>query len=434
MTVNSTYGKLRQKMTSLENQIIILKQNEKYLLQKQKKYKSLINHAPVGIYEVDFIKNRFISVNDVMCQYTGYSRDEMIGLSLWEILAGESRSVYRQRKEEMLSGKAVSESVEYLVKKKDGSTFWVMLTGSLVYKNGKPSGATVFVHDIDARKQAEIALKKSEAKYRSHFEKLSEIIFSMDSQFKFLTVSPAVERELGYQPEELIGKSFVDSNLLEPASLEAALKDARRTFAGERLPPSEFQFITKNGTRKWIEVSSARIVPRNEDISVVCVARDISARKEAEKALQRARDELEERVAVRTAELIKTNQDLLTEVAERRLAEKALKESELKYRTVFDYSSDGICLYESLPDSEIKKLVDCNESYVRMSGRKKHELLSAQDVGQYQKDINDKNIEGTIHNRGDTDSIDRGTFTWIRPERKNTLNSSSISLHEALLL
>ncbi len=66
------------------------KKAEEQLRQSEEKYRHLVDRAPAGIYQVDFRSRRFISVNDVMCQYTGYTRDEFLALDPLRILTEDS--------------------------------------------------------------------------------------------------------------------------------------------------------------------------------------------------------------------------------------------------------------------------------------------------------------------------------------------------------
>ena len=84
--------------------------------------------------------------------------------------------------------------------------------------------------------------------------------------------------------------------------------------------------------------------------------------RQAKDALQNAHDELEMRVQERTAELIETNEELRREVAERKAAEDALRESEEKYRTLIENVQDGVFLIQ---DGELKFV---NEAFARISG------------------------------------------------------------------
>jgi len=78
------------------------------------------------------------------------------------------------------------------------------------------------------RKQAEDALRESEEKYHQHFENVSDVIYSIDPDFRVISVSLSVERILGYKPEELIGRPFQDLNILAPEYLEKAFSEKIR--------------------------------------------------------------------------------------------------------------------------------------------------------------------------------------------------------------
>ena len=136
------------------------------------------------------------------------------------------------------------------------------------------------------RKQAEEALRESEARYRLHFENVSDVIYSIDPEFRVLDVSPSVERVLGYKPEELIGRSFQELNVLAPAYLEQTFSDAMRILGGERITSAVYQFIARDGTKKWGEVSGAPLVRDGQVVALISVARDITERKQAEEALR----------------------------------------------------------------------------------------------------------------------------------------------------
>ena len=143
------------------------------------------------------------------------------------------------------------------------------------------------------RKQAEDALRKSEEKYRQHFENVSDVIYLIDPDFRVISVSLSVERILGYKPEELIGRPFQDLNMLAPEYLEKAFSETKRVLAGERIDSSEYEFISKDGTRKFGEVSGGPLVRDGKVIAVISVARDITKRKQVEEALRESEKRLE---------------------------------------------------------------------------------------------------------------------------------------------
>ena len=139
------------------------KQSEIALRESEAKYKQLVNHAPAGIYEVDFVEGKFTSVNDVMCEYTGYTRQELLKMSALDVLTEESQKKFLDRADRILKGQTVSSSAEFKARTKSGGEFWVMINSKMFYAaDGKPKRAMVVAHDITEQKLAEEEKKNLE--------------------------------------------------------------------------------------------------------------------------------------------------------------------------------------------------------------------------------------------------------------------------------
>jgi two-component system cell cycle sensor histidine kinase/response regulator CckA len=132
-------------------------------------------------------------------------------------------------------------------------------------------------------------LLNSERKYRTHFENVSEVIYSIGRNFEVLDVSPSVERMLGYKPEELIGKPFHDLNILVPDSLEKAYNDLMRIFSGETINSSRYEYFKKDGSKKIGELSGTPVYHDGELVMMVSVARDITEKKYYEDQIQHSK-------------------------------------------------------------------------------------------------------------------------------------------------
>lgn len=127
----------------------------------ERKYRQLVKYAPAGIYEIDLSTLQFLSVNDVMCEYTGYTQTEFLQLNPLDLLTEEGRLSFLQRQQRVIKGESIPEAVEYQIKGKNDREFWVLLNTRLMHEAGKPTTATVVVYDITARKQIEAQLRKS---------------------------------------------------------------------------------------------------------------------------------------------------------------------------------------------------------------------------------------------------------------------------------
>jgi len=145
-----------------------LAESRELLKQSEARYRQLVEHAPAGIYEVDLTKNLFISVNDVMCNYVGYSKEEMLNFGPTRILTQESQKNYLERLEKIRMGAEVSLIVEHKAITRQGKEFWILVNTQYFFEEGRLVRATGVIHDITERKLAEQALiKAKEAAERS---------------------------------------------------------------------------------------------------------------------------------------------------------------------------------------------------------------------------------------------------------------------------
>ena len=135
-------------------------------------------------------------------------------------------------------------------------------------------------------RKVEQDLYESQEMYRIHFTLANDVIYSIDPQFRVLSVSQGVKKMLGYAPDELIGRPFHELNVLAPEYLEKAFNDVRRVLSKENVASSIYQFITKDGKRRFGEVSGVPSVRNGRATAVISVARDITERLEMEQTLR----------------------------------------------------------------------------------------------------------------------------------------------------
>ena len=143
---------------------------------------------------------------------------------------------------------------------------------------------------ISMQEKAQNVAHLTEKRLRIYFSLSNDIMFSYDSNFIVLKVSPNVERILGYRPEELIGRHFLELGLLEPEDMNEALENALDVLSGSMTTSSLYQFIAKDGTRKFGEVCGVPLIRSGKVIEVISIGRDITGRIEMEDALQKTEE------------------------------------------------------------------------------------------------------------------------------------------------
>ena len=259
------------------------------LRESEEKYRQLVNHAPAGLYEVDFLQRRFVTVNDVMCEYTGYTKEELLSMSPFDILSEESKTRFMERITKVLAGEKVPETVEFNIRTKDGKDLWVLLNAKLVYDQGFARGARVVVHNITERKLAEQALRKSEEKYRFLVDNANDAIFiAQEGLIKF--PNPKTLEILGYSEDELIRIPYMD--LVHPDD-RAILSAVRQKREGGKEVTTTYSIRVKNraGEEIWAQIGSVPIVWEDQPATLNFV-RDITIQKKAEEELRNSLDKL----------------------------------------------------------------------------------------------------------------------------------------------
>jgi len=150
-----------QVITGFGRDVTECKQVEVALHESERRYRELVKHAPVGIFEVDFRHKRLLSANDYMCQMSGYSREELLAMNPMDILDEQSKITFQARIKQWLNGEKPDHKVDYKVKAKDGRDIYAVFDVTCTKdEKGKLLGATVIGQDITKRKLAEIELNQ----------------------------------------------------------------------------------------------------------------------------------------------------------------------------------------------------------------------------------------------------------------------------------
>jgi two-component system cell cycle sensor histidine kinase/response regulator CckA len=268
------------------------KEEEKAILQERNFLKTILETSPETIIVVN--REGQLKLANAMAEKTlGLKRSDIYRLRYndpdWRIMDFEGNS-YPEEKLPFQIVKLTGEPVygiEHAIEWPDGKLVFLSINAAPLFdNNGNFDGMVSVIEDVTERKRAEENLRKSEERYRIHFESVLDVIYTLDTEFKLLDISPSVEGLLGYKPKELIGRPFQDLNVLAPEYLEQAFSDCMRILEGERIPSTVYQFIARDGTKIWGEMNGSPVIRDNQVVAITSVARDITERKLVEERLR----------------------------------------------------------------------------------------------------------------------------------------------------
>ncbi len=151
-------------------------------------------------------------------------------------------------------------------------------------------GVTLTLEDVTERNRVEEELRFIENIYRFHFSHSNDVIYSYDNDFRVLSVSPNVERILGYRPEEIVGRYFPELNILYRRDIKRASSDALFVLSGSTVRTSVYRFIAKDGTMCYGDTSGLPLMRDGRVAGVISVARDITERKKAEAVIRESEE------------------------------------------------------------------------------------------------------------------------------------------------
>jgi len=262
------------------------------LKEAEAEYRHLFESVPVGLFRTKPGIGEILDANPALVHMLGFPDKE-------SLIKRKASSFYidpnaRRQWERKVSKEEVVRGFEAQFHRLDGRLIWVLLSSRAVRNSqGKVIYYEGTIEDITDRKHAQEALAESEEKYRLFFENLTDVLLHFDKNLTIIDVSPSIEQHLGYHPDELKGKSYPRLGLIPPELLPQALENTKRLFTGETVPPKEYPFIAKNGSRVWGEVSSKQVFRDGEIIALYSLVRDIHDRKLAEIALKNTNRDLE---------------------------------------------------------------------------------------------------------------------------------------------
>jgi PAS domain S-box-containing protein len=306
---------LRSKIAELETAQSVYKQEAR----SAKVFKTIIDKVNYGVAISDLDGN-LVHVNVAFAKMHGYSPDEVIGENLNIFHNKEQmKDVDKLNIKLKRNGKYFGEEVWHT--KKDKTVFPTLMNASVIKnEKGKPLFLTTTIIDITESKLAESALRESEEKWRSLAENAPNIIFIVDRDGTIQFINRTV---LGYTVEDVIGTKQI--NYIEPEYREIVEKTIEQVFKTGESGSYQIRGAGPNDSKAWY---SSLVGPIKQDGKVVAAT------------------------------------IFVTDITERKHAGGALKESEEKFRAIFDNALEGILLAHP----ETKKFFTGNNAICSMLG------------------------------------------------------------------
>ena len=260
------------------------RQVEEALRESEERFRIIFNNAADGLVLTDVDDRKFHSCNKMFSDMLGYSEEEIRKLAVMDIHPEEDLP-YIIEQFKKLANEETTVNNDIPVKRKDGSIFYVDVRAMPIRLSEKRYLIGIF-RDITERRRSEEILHKSEERFRSLTENTSDWIWEVNESFVFTYTSPKVKDLLGYEPNEIIGKTPFD---LMPEHEAKRVSDIAHSILASHAPLTSLENINlrKDGRQVILETSGVPIFDKDGNFSGYRgIDRDISKRKRAEEALR----------------------------------------------------------------------------------------------------------------------------------------------------
>lgn len=273
------------------------KQAEEKLMESEKKYRDLFNNDLAGNF-ITTVNGEILLCNQAFARTFGFS-------SVEDALHFNVTGLYKNAEERKQLLKALQEKkklelVEQELIRPDGKIITILLNEVGEFdENDELVGTQGYLFDITERKKAEEELKKSISLYKLLSENMRDVVWLMDLKMQTTYISSSIEKIRGYTFEEI--EQMPLEKHLAPESLQIVMSAFEEEKAKLKSDTNysfnrtlELEFYRKDGSSLWLENTFSIIRDENGlPVSILGEGRDITQRRQAEKALKLAHDELE---------------------------------------------------------------------------------------------------------------------------------------------
>jgi len=274
-------AKLRQQITELQKSEIKHQQIEETLGKNEEKYRILVELAADGVF-IETVEGRILECNTAGAKMYGYSKEEMMNLTLADLVPEEFAKTLPQ----VISEKETTHGIflPRISKKKDGTIFPTEVASKIVNIGGKPR-LIAYIRDITKRKKAEKKLRKTRKVFVSLFNSSPQALAYLDPKNNILNINSRFTELFGYTLEEFKGGNIDDGMIHPQDKIEEGKNLVKIAFS-----EGHFNYETirkkKDGTIFPVLISGSNIVIDGQVKGVIATYIDITERKKLEEKLQ----------------------------------------------------------------------------------------------------------------------------------------------------
>lgn len=280
-------GELEKRVRELERALQEAQERVRALQAQATLYQIMIERSLSGIYLIQ--ENRYLFANPAYCDIAGYSWEELTQRDPLVLVHPEEREFVRDRLKRRLAGEDVPGEYELRILRPDGQVRHVWVRALRLMYQGEPVVLGNLV-DITRLRQADLALRESEKRFRTVFENAAVGITLVSPDGVFLEVNRAMAGLLGYEPQDLIGKRVAD--FTDPEHLPLRERFLEELLSGQ-IPwvQQDRRFLHRDGSIIWGRIWAT--VQRDQQGNpqyFISLVQDITAQKKAEDALKESEE------------------------------------------------------------------------------------------------------------------------------------------------
>jgi PAS domain S-box-containing protein len=399
------------------------------LRESEERYRSLVKQSSDGVYIFDPKTAKILEANDQFKKMLGYTEEEIAGLSLYDIVILEKKVIEASIKKVLRDGIYIYGLRHYRCK--NGSAIDVEISATLIHY-GEVQVVMVNLRNITERRRAEKKLETQATQLQEQEELLDiadDAIIVLDMEDRIIFWNHGAVERYGWTKDEVRGR--ICHELLHTVFPQPLSEIKSKLRSGGRWE-GELVQIKRSGEKIVVESRWAlRCENQDNPIAIMEINNDITERKQAQVALQKAKDDLELRVAERTTELQNANDRLLIELNRRKRIEEMLQKGAERYRNLFVNSPLGI--YRISTDGQI---LMANPTLIRMLGYSSFDELTL--TGPKRRDYEPSYLRKKIRDRLEKEGKIRGFETKWRKLDKSIMfvreNARAIRAPDGTLL